>query len=226
VQEYSLRHPEHTFCLPMLEPIEWIVYQGLSEYPAALARMEERVTGILSGAAGELVWLVEHPPLYTSGTSSRPADLLDRRFPVFDAGRGGQFTYHGPGQRVAYVMLDLKRRQAMDVRAYVQHLEQWVIAALACFGVEGFVREGRVGVWTFEKSGRESKIAAIGIRIRKWVTFHGISLNVAPDLSHYAGIVPCGISEYGVTSLKALGIDAGMQQVDEVLKQEFTKIFG
>ncbi len=221
-----MRHPEHTFCLPMLEPIEWIVYQGLSEYPAALARMEERVTGILSGAAGELVWLVEHPPLYTSGTSSRPADLLDRRFPVFDAGRGGQFTYHGPGQRVAYVMLDLKRRQAMDVRAYVQHLEQWVIAALACFGVEGFVREGRVGVWTFEKSGRESKIAAIGIRIRKWVTFHGISLNVAPDLSHYAGIVPCGISEYGVTSLKALGIDAGMQQVDEVLKQEFTKIFG
>jgi len=220
-----LRHPEHTFCLPMPEPIEWIVYQGLSEYPAALARMEERVTGILSGAAGELVWLVEHPPLYTSGTSSRPADLLDRRFPVFDAGRGGQFTYHGPGQRVAYVMLDLKRRQAMDVRAYVQHLEQWVIATLAHFGVEGFVREGRVGVWMIEHSGRESKIAAIGIRIRKWVTFHGISLNVAPDLSHYAGIVPCGISEYGVTSLKALGIDAGMQQVDEVLKQEFAKIF-
>ncbi|MBY0408272.1 MAG: lipoyl(octanoyl) transferase LipB [Rickettsiales bacterium] len=206
--------------------MEWIISQGLTSYPEALSAMEAQVSGILSGQAQERVWLVEHPPLYTSGTSSKSGDLLpDAPFPVFEAGRGGQFTYHGPGQRVAYVMLDLKARGAQDVRAYVQKLEHWVIATLSRFGVKGEMREGRVGVWVDDGKGGEAKIAAIGIRIRQWVTFHGISLNVNPDLSHYRGIVPCGISEHGVTSLAALGISASMDEVDAVLKEEFSRVF-
>ena len=218
-------------------PIEWTISQELVDYPAAMAAMEERVSGIIAGQASERVWLLQHPPLYTSGTSAKAADLLDNaRFPVYQAGRGGQFTYHGPGQRIAYVMLDLKVRDEMDVRAYIRRLEQWIIATLAHFGVKSFTRQGRVGVWVRDASPAltpdsriltpENKIAAIGIRIHKWVTFHGISLNVHPDLSHYAGIVPCGINQFGVTSLKQLGINAGMDDVDAVLKKEFTKIFG
>ncbi len=209
------------------KPLEWHISQGLTGYPIAKRQMEERVGAILAGADSEQVWLVEHPPLYTSGTSAKQEDLLGSMpFPVFDAGRGGQFTYHGPGQRVAYVMLDLKARRAMDVRKYVQALEAWMIATLKHFGIEAFIREGRVGVWVIAPDGRESKIGAIGIRIRKWVTFHGISLNVHPDLSHYAGIVPCGISAFGVTSLAALGVKASMAEVDAVLKAEFGRVFG
>ena len=187
--------------------------------------MEARVDAIIAGTAPELVWLVEHPPLYTGGTSADTADLLDTSLPFYETGRGGQITYHGPGQRVAYVMLDLKKRGAMDVRAYVQHLEQWLIHTLARFGVESFTREGRVGVWT-DDSGTESKIAALGIRVRKWVTYHGIALNVSPDLIPYRGIVPCGIRGYGITSLEKLGILKNMGEVDAVLKEEFSKIFG
>ena len=206
--------------------MEWNISQGLIEYPDAVAAMERRVGEIQAGRAPELVWLLEHPPLYTAGTSAKGADLLDgKRFPVYDSGRGGQFTYHGPGQRVAYVMLDLKRRNAMDVRHYVQNLEQWIIATLAQFGLDGQVREGRIGVWVADKNGQDAKIAAIGIRIRKWVTYHGISLNLNPDLSHYAGIVPCGIDNFGVTSLDALGIKASMGEVDAALRKEFGKIF-
>ena len=174
---------------------------------------------MIAGNADEMVWLLEHPPLYTSGTSAKPSDLIEQRFPVYETGRGGEFTYHGPGQRIGYVMLDLKKRERMDVRAYVKSLEQWIIATLAEFGVAAFTREGRIGVWVDKPKGGEAKIAALGIRVRKWVTFHGISINVNPDLSHYAGIVPCGIREYGVTSLKALGIDASMEEVDTALKQ-------
>lgn len=191
--------------------------------------MERIAAGIADGSEPETIWLVEHPPLYTSGTSAQPGDLLDARFPVFETGRGGQFTYHGPGQRVAYVMLDLNRR-GRDVRAFVQNLEAWVIAALAEFNVTGETREGRVGVWVKrpEKGpGYEDKIAAIGIRLRKWVSFHGISLNVEPDLSHFSGIVPCGIAEqkFGVTSLVDLGLPVTMADADAALKKNFTKIF-
>jgi lipoyl(octanoyl) transferase len=194
------------------------------DYLESVAQMEARVAAILAGKSSELLWLVEHPPLYTAGTGAKNSDVLSPRFPVYDTGRGGQVTYHGPGQRVAYVMLDLKKRNAMDVRAYVQNLEKWLIATLAHFGVESFVREGRIGVWTNTPSG-EAKIAAIGIRVRQWVTYHGVSLNVNPDLSHYRDIIPCGISEYGVTSLAALGINPSMQEVDEVLKKKFAEIF-
>ncbi len=210
--------------------VEWTLTQGLTEYGFAMAAMEARVAGLIAGTKGEQVWLLEHPPLYTSGTSAKGEDLLpDATFPVFDAGRGGQFTYHGPGQRVGYVMLDLKKRAGSgtaDLRAYVKQLEQWIIATLAHFGVKGELREGRIGVWVVDSAGKEAKIAALGIRIRKWVTLHGISLNVSPDLSHYAGIVPCGISQYGVTSLKALGVDASLADVDAALMAEFGRIFG
>ncbi len=210
-------------------PLEWTITQGLTDYTVALDAMEQRVGAIIGGHAGEQVWLLQHPPLYTSGTSAKDADLLNpTQFPVYDAGRGGQFTYHGPGQRIGYVMLDLKQRAKdgePDLRQYVKDLERWVIGTLAQFGLKGEVREGRIGVWVQDKHGAEAKIAAIGIRIRKWVTFHGISLNVAPDLSHYAGIVPCGISQFGVTSLAALGIGASMADVDAALKAEFTKVF-
>jgi len=193
-----------------------------------LAMMEARVAAIAAGSKSEAVWLLEHPPLYTAGTSARPEDLLQPRFPVFDAGRGGQYTYHGPGQRVAYVMLDLTQR-GRDIRCLVQGLEQWVIDTLAAHNVTGERRDGRVGVWVQRPDkgqGREDKIAAIGVRVRKWVTFHGISLNVSPDLGHYDGIVPCGITDQGVTSLEDLGLLISMAEVDMVLRDRFEALFG
>ena len=199
-------------------------------YAPAVAWMEARAAAIRDGEAPECVWLLEHPPLYTAGTSANPADLLDSRFPVFKTGRGGQYTYHGPGQRVAYVLLDLKRRQP-DVRAYVSKLEDWLIRTLADFDIVGERRSGRVGIWVERQvsSGgrvREDKIAAVGVRVRRWVTYHGISLNVAPDLDHFAGIVPCGIREHGVTSLADLGRPARLSDVDLVLKRRFLDVFG
>ncbi len=210
--------------------LRWTVSDGLTAYPDAVATMEQIAAGIAAGTEPETVWLVEHPPLYTSGTSAKPGDLIEARFPVFETGRGGQFTYHGPGQRVAYVMLDLNRR-GRDVRAFVQNLEAWVIAALAEFNITGETREGRVGVWVKRPDkgeGYEDKIAAIGIRLRKWVSFHGISLNVEPDLSHFSGIVPCGIAEqkFGVTSLVDLGLPVTMDDADMALKKSFGTIFG
>jgi lipoyl(octanoyl) transferase len=205
-------------------PVDWVVSDHLVPYEAAVAAMEARAAAIAAGTANECVWLLEHPPLYTAGTSARPEDLVDARFPVFQTGRGGQFTYHGPGQRVAYVMLDLKRRDE-DVRRYVSALEAWIIATLSAFNVTGERREDRVGVWVPRFSG-EDKIAAIGIRVRRWVTFHGISLNVEPDLSHFSGIVPCGVREHGVTSLADLGLPVSMAEVDAVLKVAFEEVFG
>ncbi len=204
--------------------LEWKVSKGLTPYLDCVAEMEQRVEDIIAGTAPELVWLVEHPPLYTAGTSADEADLLSKDFPLYHTGRGGQITYHGPGQRVAYVILNLKKRGAMDVRAFVQQLENWLIATLAEFGVKGEIREGRVGVWVNTPT-VEAKIAALGIRVRKWVTFHGVALNINPDLSHYAGIVPCGIRGFGVTSLHELNIPVTMDEVDIVLEQEFKNIF-
>ena len=204
---------------------EWVVREGLLPYPEAVAEMETRAEAIAKGTANERVWLVEHPPIYTAGTSARDEDLLEARFPVFKSGRGGQFTYHGPGQRVGYVMLDLKRRKP-DVRAYVHDLEEWLIRTLALFNVKGERRQGRVGIWVARGGVREDKIAAIGVRIRHWVTFHGVSLNVEPDLTHFTGIVPCGISEHGVTSLADLGIPVSMADVDVAMKQAFADVFG
>ena len=216
-------------------PVEWVVAPSLIDYPDALAEMETRAGAIAEGRAAERVWLLEHPPLYTSGTSAKPADLIDARFPVYRAGRGGQFTYHGPGQRVAYVMLDLKRRRP-DVRAFVAALEGWLIDAIGALGVVGETREDRVGVWVarpdkppgVDGSPAEDKIAAIGVRVRRWATFHGVSLNVAPDLSHFSGIVPCGIGEaqYGVTSLADLGRAATMAATDRALRAAFEARFG
>jgi lipoyl(octanoyl) transferase len=205
--------------------VEWRVQGGLTPYPEAVAFMEERAAAIAAGRAGELVWLLEHPPIYTAGTSAKDSDLLDARFPVFKTGRGGQFTYHGPGQRVGYVLLDLKRRKA-DVRAYVRDLEEWLIRTLARFSVKGERRDGRVGIWVARAGGREDKIAALGVRIRHWVTFHGVALNVDPDLSHFSGIVPCGIREHGVTSLADLGQKATMADVDAALRETFQEVFG
>ncbi|GGE46655.1 octanoyltransferase [Agaricicola taiwanensis] len=210
-------------------PIEWRVTPGLTPYAAAVAAMEERVARILRGEAPELVWFVEHPPLYSAGTGAREQDLVDpERFPVHRTGRGGQYTYHGPGQRVAYVMLDLaKRRQ--DVRAYVCALEAWIINALDRFNIDGERRDGRIGVWVRrpEKGvAAEDKIAAIGVRVRRWVSFHGISLNVEPDLSHYGGIVPCGITQHGVTSLVDLGRPVTMDEADAALMAAFPATFG
>ncbi|RZI99677.1 MAG: lipoyl(octanoyl) transferase LipB [Brevundimonas sp.] len=210
-------------------PVEWAVSEGLVGYEAAVAAMEARAAAISACEAAELVWLLEHPPLYTAGVSSKDDDLLDAdRFPVHRTGRGGQFTYHGPGQRVAYVMLDLNAR-GKDVRAFVRGLEQWIIGALGEFGVPADVRDGRVGVWVERKGpgwSREDKIAAIGVKVRKWVSFHGISLNVEPDLSHFGGIVPCGIAEHGVTSLVDLGVLATMDEADAALKTSFGRVFG
>lgn len=207
-------------------PIEWAVSDKPVDYESAVDIMQRRVARISEGRARELVWLLEHPPLYTAGTSARPADLLTPdRFPVYSSGRGGQYTYHGPGQRVAYVMLDLRTR-GQDVRAFVQALEAWVIGTLHRFNVRGERRDGRVGVWVARGGGREDKIAAVGIRVRRWVTFHGISLNVDPDLDHFSGIVPCGISEHGVTSLVDLGLPVTMTDADIALKAEFEGIFG
>ncbi len=210
-------------------PAGWAISKGYVHYPAAVAVMEARAQAIAEGKAGELVWLLEHPPLYTAGVSAKDADLLDpERFPVFRTGRGGQFTYHGPGQRVAYVMLDLTRREK-DVRAFVGALEAWIIETLAAFNVKGEVREGRVGVWVERKGpgwSREDKIAAIGVKLRKWVSFHGIALNVEPDLGHFSGIVPCGVSEHGVTSLVELGLPVTMDEADAALKTAFERVFG
>ncbi|MEJ2818123.1 MULTISPECIES: lipoyl(octanoyl) transferase LipB [unclassified Caulobacter] len=210
-------------------PVGWAVSTGYVPYPAAVAAMEARAAAIADGTAGELVWLLEHPPLYTAGVSSKPADLIaPDRFPVFESGRGGQFTYHGPGQRVAYVMLDLTRR-GRDVRAFVAALEAWIIDALAAFNVVGEMREGRVGVWVERKGpgwSREDKIAAIGVKLRRWVSFHGISLNVEPDLEHFSGIVPCGQTEHGVTSLVDLGLPVTMDEADEALRAAFQRVFG
>ncbi len=193
-------------------------------YPQAVSRMEREVEAIAKGLAPERVWLLEHPPLYTAGTSANDADLvMPDRFPVYRSGRGGQYTYHGPGQRVAYVMLDLRRR-GQDVRAFVAALEQWLIDVLATFAIKGERREDRVGVWV-NRGVREDKIAAIGIRVRHWVTFHGVSLNVDPDLTHFEGIVPCGVREHGVTSLTDLGVTATMAEVDAALQQSFEAIF-
>jgi len=205
----------------------WAVSPGRVGYEAAVAAMEARAEAIAEGRAGELVWLLEHPPLYTAGVSAKPADLLaPDRFPVFKSSRGGQFTYHGPGQRVAYVMLDLAARRK-DVRAFVAALEAWVIDALGDFNVEGQVRPGRVGVWVEHGAPkREDKIAAIGVRLRRWVSFHGISLNVEPDLEHFAGIVPCGVTGHGVTSLVGLGRPVSMAEADAALKASFERVFG
>src|ERR1700755_2452706 len=210
--------------------VEWRISDALVPYPEAVSAMESRVAAIAAGQAPELVWLLEHPPLYTSGTSGREADLLDARFPLFQAGRGGQLTYHGPGQRGAYVMLDLKRRRP-DVRAYVAGLEQWIIRTLAAFNVRGERREDRVGVWVARPDkgvGFEDKIAAIGVRLRRWVSFHGIAINVEPDLSHFGAIVPCGVADprYGVTSLVDLGHPVGLTDVDVALRGAFEEIFG
>jgi lipoyl(octanoyl) transferase len=215
--------------------VQWRVSDAPVPYETALAAMDERVAAIADGNAPEQVWLLEHPPLYTAGTSARPHDLIEARFPVHKAGRGGQFTYHGPGQRVAYVMLDLNRRKP-DVRVFVSTLEEWIIRTLAAFNVRGERRDDRIGVWVrrpdkgldLQGLGYEDKIAAIGIRVRKWVTLHGIALNVEPDLSHFSGIVPCGVSEqrYGVTSLADLGLPVGMAEVDMVLRREFEALFG
>ena len=214
--------------------VEWITTDGLTDYETALAFMEERVAGIVAGTAEECIWLLEHPPLYTAGTSARPEDLVDPdRFPVYDARRGGEYTYHGPGQRVVYVMLDVAKR-GHDVRRFVKDLENWIIATLVCFNIKGEIREGRVGVWVRrpekpplpDGSQAEDKIAAIGIRLRKWISFHGISINVEPELAHFDGIVPCGIKDYGVTSLVDLGLPVTMDDLDVALRESFQRVFG
>jgi lipoyl(octanoyl) transferase len=210
--------------------VEWRISDAPVPYPEAVAEMESRVADIAARSAPELVWLLEHPPLYTSGTSGKAGDLLEPRFPMFETGRGGQLTYHGPGQRVAYAMLDLKRRRP-DVRAYVASLEEWIIRTLAAFNVRGERREDRVGVWVRRPDkglGHEDKIAAIGVRLKRWVSFHGIAINVEPELSHFAAIVPCGIVDprYGVTSLVDLGLPVTMEDVDVALRQQFTAVFG
>ncbi len=212
---------------------EWITSEGLTDYATALARMEARAEAIAAGQADELIWLVEHPPLYTAGTSARAEDLVDPgRFPVYPVGRGGQYTYHGPGQRVVYCMLDVKARGG-DVRCFVRQLEKWVIAALAEFNIRGEIRPGRVGVWVVrpdrpagpDGQPAEDKIAAIGIKIRRWVSFHGISINVEPDLSHFSGIVPCGIRDHGVTSLVDLGLPVTMADLDAALLRTFEAVW-
>lgn len=197
-------------------PIEWRLESAPVAYTAALAEMDARNRAVQAGEAPELVWLLEHPPVYTAGTSADPAELVDPRFEVVEAGRGGRYTYHGPGQRVGYLVLDLARR-GKDVRCFVHAIEGWVIAALATFGVESWRAEGRVGIWTRDIDGAEAKIGAIGVRVRRWVTMHGLSVNLAPDLSHFGGIVPCGIAEYGVTSLARLGLQVSNEQWDEAL---------
>lgn len=204
--------------------MEWKISDRPVSYPEALAQMEARAAAIAEGAAGEQIWLLEHPAIYTAGTSAKDSDLLEARFPVYRTGRGGQFTYHGPGQRVGYAMLDLKTRKP-DVRAYVRDLEQWLIDTLAQFNLKGERREGRVGIWV-QRGLREDKVAALGVRIKRWVTLHGVALNVDPDLAHFSGIVPCGVTAHGVTSLADLGIAVSMADVDVALKQSFKKVFG
>jgi lipoyl(octanoyl) transferase len=211
--------------------LEWRFGDGLTEYPAALAEMQARVAAIRAGTANECVWLVEHPPLYTAGTSAKPAELTDpARFPTFNAGRGGQWTYHGPGQRTAYVMLDLNRPHgrvlAQDIRSYVNGLEEWLIRTLDRFNVKGERREGRVGIWVADPvTGAESKIGAIGVRVTRWVSWHGVALNVEPNLAHFSGIVPCGLPQFGVTSFAALGISATMDEADVALRAAWEEVF-
>jgi len=220
-------------CGPLLRadaaPVEWAVSEGYVDYPDAVVAMEARVAAILDGSAPELVWLLEHPPIYTAGVSAKADDLLASHFPVHRTDRGGQYTYHGPGQRVAYVMLDLRQR-GRDARRFVGALETWVIDALDAFGLKGETRHGRVGVWIERKTPgaptREDKIAAIGVKLRRWVSFHGVSLNVEPDLSHFDGIVPCGIRDHGVTSLVDLGRTATLDDADVALRRSFTALFG
>ncbi|WP_354039210.1 lipoyl(octanoyl) transferase LipB [Devosia sp. UYZn731] len=224
----DIEPPANKMLRPDAKPVEWIISATPVPYPEALDAMRARAAAIAAGEAGEAVWLLEHPPLYTAGTSAHAADLLSDRFPVYDAGRGGQYTYHGPGQRVAYIMLDLRER-GRDIRALVQSLEQWVIDTMAAFNICAERRAGRVGVWVARPDkgiGREDKIAAVGVRVSKWVTFHGISLNVSPDLSHYDGIVPCGIADQGVTSFEDLGHLVSLPEVDSVLRQAFEAQFG
>jgi lipoyl(octanoyl) transferase len=203
---------------------EWRISAIPVEYQGAVAEMDARAAAIRDAGVQELIWLLEHPPLYTAGTSARPADLLDARFPVHRSGRGGQYTYHGPGQRVVYAMLDLDRR-GRDIRAYVTRLEAWIIATLATFGVTGERRAGRVGIWVDRGAGKEEKIAAIGVRVRRWVTLHGLAINLAPDLGHFGGIVPCGVTQHGVTSLADLGIQASMAELDAALRATFEQAF-
>src|ERR1700712_2255193 len=215
---------------PGAAAVEWLISGAPVPYPEAIASMESRVAAIAANEAPELVWLLEHPPLYTSGTSGNPKDMLDPRFPTFSTGRGGQLTYHGPGQRVAYVMLNLKQRRP-DVRAYVAGLEEWIIRTLAAFNVRGERREDRVGVWVARPDkgpGHEDKIAAIGVRLRRWVSFHGIAINVEPDLAHFSAIIPCGVADprYGVTSLVDLGLPVTPEDVDVALRQAFEEVFG
>jgi len=212
-------------------PATWETTPGHTDYDIALQRMQERAAAIREGTAEELVWLVEHKPLYTAGTSAKAEDLQDAsRFPTYTAGRGGQWTYHGPGQRVAYVMLDLTRPHgtipARDVRCYVAGLERWAIETLKEFGVKGEIRDGRVGIWVVRPNGEEQKIGAIGVRVTRWVSWHGLALNVNPDLGHFTGIVPCGIREHGVTSLHALGVKVPLNEVDAALRRNWSKVFG
>lgn len=209
----------------MSQSVEWRTSDGTIPYEDAVGSMEQRVAEIRAGDASELVWLVQHSPLYSGGASAKPEDLIDPdRLPVHRTGRGGEYTYHGPGQRVAYVMLDLDRR-GRDVRLFVRRLEDWLIATLSHFDIHGERREGRVGIWVARGAGREDKIAAIGVRVRRWVTYHGIALNVCPDLEHYDGIIPCGIREHGVTSLADLGIGATLAEVDAALRATFERVF-
>ncbi len=207
------------------DPVCWRRSTTPVPYPEALAFMERRAAEIRTGEASELVWLLEHPPVYTAGTSARPEDLLEPRFPVFEVGRGGKFTYHGPGQRVGYVMLDLARR-GKDVRRFVRLLEDWLLGTLAEFGIAGERRPGRIGIWVALPDGGEGKIAALGVRVRRWVTYHGVSLNIDPDLSHFSGIVPCGLDRFPVTSMAALGVRATTAEVDAALKRRFEAVFG
>ncbi|TQV77938.1 lipoyl(octanoyl) transferase LipB [Denitrobaculum tricleocarpae] len=209
-----------------LQPVEWRIDDTPVAYPDAVAFMDQRVAQIRAGTARDAVWLLEHPSLYTAGTSAQAADLIQPdRFPVYKSGRGGQYTYHGPGQRVGYVMLDLRSRKN-DLRCYVHDLEEWIIRTLASFNVQGERREGRVGIWVDRGHGREDKIAAIGVRVRQWVAFHGIAINLDPDLSHFEGIVPCGIAEHGVTSLADLGLPVTMADLDVALRAAFEEVFG
>ena len=215
----------------IFSPATWEITPGFTPYDEAVARMQARAAAIHEGRAEELVWLVEHPPLYTAGTSAKIEDLQDpERFPTYKSSRGGQWTYHGPGQRVAYVILDLTRKHGAfpqrDVHCYVRALERWAIGALGEFGVKGEIRQGRVGIWVVRPDGSEDKIGAIGVRVTRWVTWHGIALNVNPDLSHFGGIVPCGIREHGVTSLHDLGVKASMADVDAALKRHWDEVFG
>ncbi len=221
-------NPLNTAKKTAVQPLDWIVSDSLVPYAEALSFMENRAAQIASGTANECVWLLEHPPTYTAGTSAKTEDLLaPERFPVFETGRGGQYTYHGPGQRVGYVMLNLKER-GPDVRGFVRNLEEWLIQTLAAFNVKGERRDDRVGVWVRRPDlgpSKEDKIAAIGVRVRKWVTFHGVSLNINPDLEHFSGIVPCGVSEHGVTSLEDLGQIVSTAEIDMVMKRKFEEIF-